>query len=136
MAVDDARAYIATGSGLGVLDLTTGSQTTYSLATDDVAVSGNLVYALDAVAPGRPVGVLNRGGTIQLHDLRCFAKADAWEALDDIGDHLRRLFHARRLDLSVGGCVSCLANGPVDIDDGITTGVSGSVVSLTVTTRD
>ena len=89
---------------------------------------------------GRPIsdseGVLNRGGTIQLHDLRCFAKADAWEALDDIGDHLRRLFHARRLDLSVGGCVSCLANGPVDIDDGITTGVSGSVVSLTVTTRD
>lgn len=62
VAVDDARAYIATGSGLGVLDLTTGSQTTYSLATDDVAVSGNLVYALDAVAPGRPVGVLNRGG--------------------------------------------------------------------------
>jgi len=62
VAVDASRAYVATGDALGVLDLATGSQKSYAFAVHDVAVSGNLVYALDAVAPGRPVGFLNRGG--------------------------------------------------------------------------
>lgn len=63
VAIGGSRAYIATGSALGVLDLTTGSKTSFSLRAHDVAVSGTTVYALDAVAPGRTPDLSNQGGS-------------------------------------------------------------------------
>ncbi len=69
VAISGQRAYIARGSSLGVLDLTTGSTVSYTLRTHDVAAAGNYVYALDAVAPGTAPDFSNQGGSGSLNVL-------------------------------------------------------------------
>ncbi|HEX2574119.1 MAG TPA: hypothetical protein VH877_31525 [Polyangia bacterium] len=67
VAIGGTRAYVARGSSLGVLDLTTGSTVSYTVRTHDVAVSGNYVYTLDAVAPGASPDFSNQGGSGSLN---------------------------------------------------------------------
>lgn len=69
VAISGQRAYIARGSSLGVLDLTTGSAVSYSVRTHDVAAAGSYVYVLDAVAPGALPDFSNQGGSGSLNVL-------------------------------------------------------------------
>lgn len=63
VAIGLGRAFIARGSSLGVLDLTTGASVSYTVTTHDVAVLGNYVYALNAVKPGASPNFSNQGGS-------------------------------------------------------------------------